>query len=117
MPNIFSRKLSEDEMANIVSAKVTWINKFSSPTEIYLFGSASTKTMTEASDIDLILVYQLDEDVEHARLSLVKNRPSDDWPHDLIFTTSENFRVKSLKMGSIYHEACAFGTKIYSKGD
>ena len=78
MPNLTARPLTEEEKALLIQKKKDWILTACSPERIILFGSAASGPMTEASDIDLIIVFaDLDEE-KRAREQLWKSRPADD---------------------------------------
>jgi hypothetical protein len=50
--------VSAEDTAAIVERKLQWILSACHPLEVWLFGSAATGEMTEASDIDLILLFE-----------------------------------------------------------
>jgi predicted nucleotidyltransferase len=115
LTNLFAQNLTHQEMVNIVQRKVNWILSNSSPLCIYLFGSAHTKTMTAASDVDLLLVFEDGLNLKDISLFLSKNRPVDDWPHDILFFSLSEFQKKKLRAGSICHEAETFGEIIFKR--
>ncbi|MFW6368862.1 MAG: nucleotidyltransferase family protein, partial [Spirochaetota bacterium] len=49
--------VSAEDADHIVGLKLRWILSACTPLEVWLFGSAATGEMTEASDIDLALLF------------------------------------------------------------
>ena len=113
MTQLLGKKLTESEMHSLVLGKLNWILNHSHPVAVYLFGSAHRKTMTTGSDIDLLLIFETDELIAQAKLKLAKNRPAEDWPHDLLFCTKSHFDAQVDRRGSIYNEACYFGEILF----
>ncbi len=54
--------------------------------------------MTDASDIDLILIFADTDNLKTVREKVFKARPKDDWPHDLLLYTETQFH-KSVASG------------------
>lgn len=71
--------------------------------------------MTEASDIDLILVFSESETLKEAQERLWRSRPADDWPADIIFHTNETFRLSCEKGGGASWLASREGIVIFEK--
>ena len=110
-----AKKLSEEEINTIVSTKLNWILDCCSPEIIYLFGSASSLSMTDASDVDLIIIFNNLIELKQAEKNIAINRPKDDWPHDLIFHTIEGFNKSVSKGGGASWVAKEEGKIIYQK--
>ncbi|MGZ3779558.1 MAG: nucleotidyltransferase domain-containing protein, partial [Pseudobdellovibrionaceae bacterium] len=95
-----SKKLNPEEIKAIIDIKLKWILANSCPEKIILFGSAAANEMTDASDVDLILIYPTNSELKKISLELARTRPSaDKWPHDLIIETVETFANKVKKGG------------------
>jgi predicted nucleotidyltransferase len=109
MKSLWGKSLSLEETQALVQKKINWILEAAPFFECYVFGSASKGEMTNASDVDLLLVYPSAEEVQNARRQIFQKRPKDDWPHDLIFVTKEEFCRKRNKVGSICHEVSSHG--------
>ncbi len=110
-----AKKLPKVEIDKIINSKMNWIMSFSKPLKVILFGSASTGEMTEYSDIDIILIFPNDSDVKKIGLELEKNRPKDDWPHDLIFQTQESFEYSISKGGGACWLASQEGILLFER--
>lgn len=92
-----------------------WITAYSNPLKVILFGSASNGEMTEASDVDIILIFPNNVDIKKVTFQLEKNRPKDDWPHDLIFQTEESFAQSISKGGGACWLASKEGVVLYER--
>jgi predicted nucleotidyltransferase len=54
---LLAKKLLQNQIDAIVQKKMNWITSNSDPLKVILFGSASNGEMTEASDVDIILIF------------------------------------------------------------
>jgi hypothetical protein len=115
MASLTARALSQQEMALLVQKKKDWILGACSPECIILFGSAARGEMTEASDIDLILIFRDMEEQKRAREQLWKSRPTDDWPADIIFHSSNSFCDSCNKGGGASWLANREGIVLFGK--
>ncbi len=115
MPNLTARRLTPNEVTSLVQDKKDWILSACTPIRIILFGSAATMEMTEASDIDLIVVFKTPEDLNSAKRKLWSSRPSDDWPVDLVFHTTESFQHSCEKGGGASWIASREGIVLFEK--
>jgi hypothetical protein len=115
MASLTARPLSQDEITALVKKKKDWILGACLPQKVILFGSAARNEMTEASDIDLILIFSTMEEQKCAREQLWKTRPDDDWPADIIFHTTESFRMSCDKGGGASWLANREGIVIFEK--
>ena len=68
------RVLPAAEAVAIVRTKLEWILDACAPVEVWLFGSAARDEMTEASDVDLALVFENEDAVSSARHALYSRR-------------------------------------------
>lgn len=69
----------------LVDRKLSWILDGCAPGEVWLFGSAARGELTEASDIDIALVFDSESEIDEARRSLYSRPRPDLWPQDLVF--------------------------------
>lgn len=63
-------RLSAEETERIIADKLRLILEASSPSAIILFGSAARGEMTEASDLDLALVYADEASLRNGRAAI-----------------------------------------------
>jgi hypothetical protein len=69
--------------------------------------------MTEAWDIDLILIFSTADEQKATREKLWKSGPADDWPDDMIFQTVASFRMSCDTGGGISWCAACEGIVIF----
>ena len=117
MFKLFAKNLTKDEQDAIIEAKLTWILSQVRPLEIVLFGSAATYQMTDASDVDLIVKFANQQARDRARQLLFRSRPKEDWPHDLLLLTEEEFERSAAQGGGAAYVAQREGRIIYPKID
>lgn len=117
MFKLFAKALTKKEQNSIIQAKLTWILEQTTPNKVILFGSAASYQMTDASDIDIIVIYAKKDDRDLARQKLFQSRPKDDWPHDLLLLTEKEFELSAAKGGGASYVAKQEGRIIYHKGD
>lgn len=110
-----AKKMQLAVVQELINNKIDWITKASSPIRIVLFGSAANGEMTEASDLDLIVIYDNDSDLKEIQKGIFMNRPKDDWPQDIFFYTEETYRKSRQKGGGICWLAELEGKTIYSR--
>ncbi len=96
-----AKNINSESIQELLDIKVTWLLSSSNPLKIILFGSVMTGNMTEASDIDLIVVYPNDTNLKVVQRAISKTRPINDWPHDLLLYTTESFEKSVLKGGGV----------------
>ncbi|MEZ4740986.1 MAG: nucleotidyltransferase domain-containing protein [Bdellovibrionota bacterium] len=112
---LLSKKISNAQIERIVAAKIDWLSKIQEIYQIVLFGSAATKTMTETSDIDLILIFENEAKMKAGKEKIYKSRPVDDWPQDLLFYTKKEFEERVKKGGGVCYIASKEGTIIFRR--
>ena len=93
MFKLFAKALTKEEQNSIIQAKLSWILAQTAPNKIVLFGSAASYEMTDASDIDIIVIFANKDDRDLARQKLFLSRPKDDRPHDLLLLSEEEFEL------------------------
>lgn len=77
--------LSRRDTRSIVEGKLGWILSACDPREVWLFGSAARDSMTEASDVDLAVVFEDSATLAVSRRTLYATPRTDDWPQDVVF--------------------------------
>ena len=117
MYKLFAKALSKEEQDGIIKTKLAWILSQVRPLEIILFGSAASYQMTDASDVDLIVTFAKKEERDRARQLLFQSRPKDDWPHDLLLLTEDEFRKSAARGGCAAYVAQQEGRVIYPSGE
>jgi len=110
-----AKKLSNQEVEEIVLKKKNWILSYSSPLKIILFGSAARGEMTDSSDVDLIVIYDNSTDLKKVQQELFSKRPKDDWPHDLLILTESDYEGQCQKGGGACWLALTEGKLIHER--
>ena len=116
MFKLFAKPLTRADQDAIISAKLVWILSQVNPMRVILFGSAASYQMTDASDIDLIVTFASIKERDSSRALLFKSRPKDDWPHDLLLLTEEEFARSVAKGGGAAYVASQEGRVLYQAG-
>lgn len=98
---LMAKKIDSNSINELLDKKIRWLTTSSTPLRIILFGSAANGEMTEASDIDLIVIYANNTDLKDTQKNIAVTRPKDDWPHDLLLYTEETFNKSVQKGGGV----------------
>ena len=106
--------LSTEDTTAIVERKLQWILSACAPLEVWLFGSAAIGDMTEASDIDLILLFRDVTAIREAQRMLARTPRLDGWPQDLLWYRRNDFYEKST-VGGVPMIAVEDGRRIYQR--
>lgn len=104
-----------DEVASIVDQKLTWILSACTPAEVRLFGSAATGAMTEASDIDLALIFHDRAEIRDSRQRLSMTPRLSDWPQDLVWFQADDFYERA-QIGGLPMIILQEGRRLYPGG-
>jgi predicted nucleotidyltransferase len=96
---IGAKPLPPQAVQQIIDQTLVWVLVDPKPLRIVLFGSAAQGTMTDASDIDVLLIFDTEESLKSARRAIWESRPAEAWPVDLLFYTAETFRAAVGKGG------------------
>ena len=88
------------DAASIVDRKLSWVLSACRPEEVWLFGSAATGGMTEASDIDLALLFKRGSEIREAQSKLAAIPRLDNWPQDIVWFRFEDF-YKQAAIGGL----------------
>ncbi len=108
-------RLSTEDTSAIVERKLEWILSGCDPLEVWLFGSAATDEMTEASDIDLILLFRDAAAIRDSQRTLARTPRLDDWPQDVLWYRRSDFYEQST-VGGVPMIAVEEGRMIYHRG-
>ena len=107
--------LSKTDTRSIVERKLGWILSACDPREVWLFGSAARDSMTEASDVDLAVVFEDEHSLAASRRRLHAAPRTDEWPHDIVFFVAEDLYGRSI-VGGLPMLIVEEGRKIYERG-
>lgn len=105
-------RIAADDVAAIVKRKLEWILSACIPSEVWVFGSAATGDMTEASDVDLAVLFPDDTAIRAAQSTLARTPRLDDWPQDLVWFRDEDFHTRKT-IGGLPMIIAQEGLKLY----
>ncbi|MFW7378236.1 MAG: nucleotidyltransferase domain-containing protein [Oligoflexus sp.] len=114
MLKLTARPLDKNEQESIIHEKLSWILANCSPKKVILFGSAARREMTEASDIDMIIIFSNEQDLKAEQNRLNRSRKPTDWPQDLIFYSASDFQRSVATGGGAAWLANKEGQIIFS---
>jgi len=109
-------RVSAEDAERIVERKLRWILFVCTPLEVWLFGSAATGEMTEASDIDLALLFGDEGEIRHAQTKLARTPRLDEWPQDLVWFRHADFYERA-KIGGLPMIVVEDGRRIYPRSE
>lgn len=107
--------VENDQVTSLVERKLQWILSACSPAEVWLFGSAASGAMTEASDIDLALIFRTPAEIREAQAKLARTPRFDDWPQDLVWYLAEDFYARA-RVGGLPMIILEDGKQLYNGG-
>ena len=109
----FSKTPLPQEKADAAIAAVKARVALSSPLMMIVFGSIADGNAHDGSDLDVLLVYETDQDVARARHLIYSGLtgPIAEMPVDLIFVTRDEYRRKR-DLGGVCFEAAKRGLRI-----
>lgn len=112
LANIYSEKLSADQINSYIKRLQELILFYSKPSKIILIGSASRAEMTTSSDIDVVVIFKTLEQLNTESKVILKNSHKLEIAVDYIFLDESDFQKKSF-LGGICFEARTNGKIIY----
>lgn len=116
MYKLVATKLAPGEQEHIISKKLAWILQACNLERIVLFGSAARGEMTTASDVDLALIFNTEAELKVARNNVYRARPKDDWPHDILFYTTESLKLSAAQGGGAAYLIETEGKIMFQRG-
>lgn len=106
--------LSAEDTAAIVEKKLQWILSGCDPLEVWLFGSAATGDMTDASDVDIVLLFRNAVAIREAQQTLARTPRLDSWPQDILWYCLDDFYEQS-QVGGVPMITVEDGRRIYPR--
>ncbi len=92
---LLAKKLDKEEVERLVQEEKDYILKTCQPRAIFLFGSAARDEMTEASDLDFLVVVRDGADLKEIKHRYYCSPRERKWPVDLVFLDQSSFDEKS----------------------
>ena len=107
-------QLTQEQISLLIKNVVDDFSEIPGLLSIILFGSACAGTMTNASDLDVVLLFETESAAGYARRNIGTYRIKSIWPMDLLCVDRATFERKS-KIGGIYFVARDEGRVIFGR--
>ena len=108
---ILVNKLTAEEQAELIEKLYAQIISLVTPHQVILFGSASRGEMTDASDLDVVVIVRDIDEVKSTQKSLNQLSRLLQWPVDCLVVDLETFKRKS-EIGGVYFVAKEEGRQL-----
>ncbi len=113
LAKLSAKKLTENAQQELVQSLLSDLVVLGGVQEILLFGSAARLEMTEASDIDVVAIFDTHEVAREGAKKFHKNRTAL-WPTDVLFVDRNLFEARSI-LGGVLFVARDEGKSIYKR--
>ena len=113
LSKLIATKLSREQQQHLIKRLKDEVLSCIKPKSLILFGSASRYEMTEASDLDLVVIVASAEEIKPAFKALRLTSMKIDWPLDLLITDEKTFQARA-SLGGVYYIAQTEGTILFT---
>ena len=100
--------------SQVLSSLLNRIVEEINPLRVILFGSAARNTMSEESDIDLLVVMPEGTHRRHTAQLIYKNIRNIGIPFDVLVVTDRDLEKHENSVGMIYQEILSEGIEVYA---
>ena len=100
--------------SQVLSSLLKRIVEEINPLRVVLFGSVARNTMSEESDIDLLVVMPEGTHRRHTAQLIYKNIRNIEIPFDVLVVTDRDLEKYKNSTGFIYQEILAEGIEVYA---
>ena len=100
LKRVLAKPIEDSVVEALVQSELADILMLCAPIKVYLFGSAARKEMTDASDIDLLVVLTDDSDLKQIKHQYYCRKKGHMYPVDMIFVHQSEFASKA-KVGGV----------------
>lgn len=100
LKRILAKKLDQALVTSLVQGELAEILAICQPIEVFLFGSAARDEMTDASDLDFLVVLPDQTDLKAIKKRYYCRKKQHDYPVDIIFMMESDFKQKA-KIGGV----------------
>jgi predicted nucleotidyltransferase len=114
LARLTARKLIPSEVQVLIEHIVQDLSGLPGLVALILFGSAASGEMTEASDIDVVAVFDSTERAHAMGKTIHGQRKRATWPMDILSVDRETFKAKS-QVGGVYYVAYREGRAIWGE--
>ncbi len=115
LARLVARAMRPDEVQALTDALVNDARRHAGLKRVILFGSAAEGRMTEASDIDAVLIFDTAQQARTAQSQFYQQRVFV-WPTDAICVDEQLFAERSA-VGGILYVAAHEGKVLFDRGD
>ena len=100
---LFQEKISDEEKVKIRRSLKKYIFKFTTPIQIYLYGSILSEKFDPYSDVDVLIIYKDEMEATQSIKKLQENRShlKLDFPIEFVCVSKDEFKKKS-QIGGLY---------------
>ena len=100
LKRLLAKPLAESLVESLVQSELADVLQLCSPEKVFLFGSAARGEMTDASDLDLLIVLRDDADIKMIKRQYYCRKKLHMVPVDIIFMLISDF-IKRAEIGGI----------------
>ncbi len=112
LTRLLAGKLDSQDQERLVQQSLAEILEVCRPRKVILFGSAARCEMTEASDLDYVLIVKYRDEVKPTQKLVNRVAAKIDWPMDCLVLDEDQFSKKSQE-GGICFVAKTEGKVLY----
>lgn len=109
-----AKKLTPAEIEALVATAVRELSGMPGLQAMILFGSAALGTMSEASDLDIVMIFDTSARATEAGRSVHGLRKDAKWPMDILCTDVATY-LEKREVGGVYFVAHREGRLIFGK--
>ena len=110
--HLLAKPLPLDQVSVLVNEELAAIVHHCQPEAVYLFGSAARGEMTDASDLDFLVIMPDAADCKTLKAAYYRSRRSKSIPVDVVFMFASQFQGKS-RIGGVAMICAQEGRLIY----
>lgn len=111
---LVARKLSPSEIESLIHTLIEDVQSLAGLKRVIVFGSAARGTMCEASDLDVVLIFDSHKEAKAASKSVYLTRKHSQWPTDFICVDEHTYAAKSL-VGGVFYSAREEGRIVFER--
>jgi predicted nucleotidyltransferase len=95
LKRLLAKPISRTDVEPIISEELAALLTACKPANVFLFGSAARDEMTDASDLDLLVVVADGANLKDIKKKYYCRRKTHMWPVDVLFMEQSEFQMKS----------------------
>lgn len=110
-----ARRLTLAESEDLLQQALAVIVQRCDPDAVILFGSAARQEMTDASDLDFVVIIRDQDLLKSSRGNFYSSPRPIRWPMDIIFVSREEYE-RSASVGGLFKVCRDEGRLMYQRG-